>query len=160
MKMIKALLLVLSLSVSVSAFAINDDDYMPYTEAIGTGNLKFVKSIIEGGKAEVDEKFFGWTALQIAANKGQLAVVKYFLDKGANINYQHPISMNTALHLAILNNHKEVVKYLMERGADKNIKLKADVSIIRPLRDAGNTEMVEYLLANGVSEEGCQGECF
>lgn len=160
MKLIKALFLVLSLSLSASAFAINDDDYMPYTAALGEGNLKFVKSMIESEKAKVNEKFFGWSALQIAANKGQLEVVKYLLDKGAEINYQHPVSMNTAFHLAALSNHKNVLKYLVERGADVNIKLKADVSLIRPLKDEGNTEMVEYLKSLGVSEEGCQGQCF
>ena len=160
MKMIQALLLALSLSLSASAFAIYDDDYMPYTAALGEGNLKFVKSMIESDKAKVDEKFFGWTALQIAANKGQLAVVKYLLDKGADINYVHPVSRNTAFHLAALSNHKEMVKYLAERGADKNINLKADVSLIRPLRDEGNLDMVNFLLGLGVSEEGCQGQCF
>jgi ankyrin repeat protein len=82
------------------------------------------------------------------------------IEKGADINYQHPISKNTALHLAALSNHPEVVTYLISKGADVNIKLRADVSIIRPLRDEGNIKMVELLLAAGTKEEGCQGECF
>ncbi len=160
MKLIKALFLVLTLSISASAFAISDDDYMTYTEALRDGNIKYVKKLMDSDGVKIDELFFGWSALQIAANAGQLETVKYLISKGAKLDYQHPISKNTALHLAALNNYPEIVKYLIEQGADKNIKLKADVSIIRPVRDSGNTKMADLLLSLGVSEEGCKDQCF
>jgi ankyrin repeat protein len=62
--------------------------------------------------------------------------------------------------LAALSNYPEVVKYLISKGADVNIKLRAGVSVIRPLRDSGNLKMVDLLLAAGTKEEGCEGECF
>lgn len=160
MKWLKALMLVLSLGLSTSALAVSDDNYMLYTEALRDGNLKFVKKLFDSGEAKIDDKFFAWTALQIAANAGQLPTVKFLVEKGADLNYQHPISKNTALHLAALNNYPEIVKYLIEKGADKNIKLKAGVSIIRPIQESGNQAMVDLLTSLGVSAEGCQGECF
>ena len=97
---------------------------------------------------------------QIAANKGQLAVVKELIARKANLNYQHEMTKNTAFHLAAMSGHKEVVKALAEAGADVNLKLRAGVGIIRVVRDMGNTEMVDLLLALGVRDEGCEGECF
>ena len=160
MKMIKALILAVAISVPMSVFAqVTDDEQVVYTEALRDGNVKVVKKFLDTD-AGVSDVYFGWSALQIAANKGQLEVVKLLIDRGANIDYQHPISKNTALHLAALSNHPEVVEYLISKGADVNIKLRAGVSIIRPLRDEGNTKMIELLLAAGTKEEGCEGQCF
>ena len=160
MKMIKALFLAVAISVPMSVFAqVTDDEQIVFTEALRDGNVKVVKQFL-ATDAGVNDLYFGWSALQIAANKGQLKVVMLLIEKGADINYQHPISKNTALHLAALNNYPEVVTYLISKGADPNIKLRAGVSIIRPLRDEGNIKMVELLLAAGAKEEGCEGECF
>ncbi len=160
MKMIKALILAAAISIPMSALAqVTDEEYVPYTEALQNGDIKLVKKML-ATDAGVNDVYFGWSALQIAANKGQLEIVKLLIDKGANINYQHPISKNTALHLAALSNYPEVVKYLISKGADVNIKLRAGVSLIRPLRDEGNLAMIELLKAAGTSEEGCEGECF
>ena len=160
MNMIKAFILAVAISVPMSVFAqVTDDEQVVYTEALRDGNVKVVKKFLDTN-AGVNDVYFGWSALQIAANKGQLEVVKLLIDRGANIDYQHPISKNTALHLAALSNHPEVVEYLISKGADVNIKLRAGVSIIRPLRDEGNTKMIELLLAAGTKEEGCEGQCF
>jgi ankyrin repeat protein len=97
----------------------------------------------------------------MASNKNQIEVVKYLLSKGADINYIHPVAYHTAFHLAALNGHEELVKYLAAQGADVNIKLKADVSLIRIFRDQGNTHMVELLTGLGVKDDGCtEGKCF
>jgi uncharacterized protein len=160
MKMIKALILAATIGFSMSVYAqVTDDEQVVYTEALRDGNVKVVKQFL-ATDAGVNDLYFAWSALQISANQGQLEVVKVLVDKGANINYQHPISKNTALHLAALSNHPEVVTYLISKGADVNIKLKGDVSIIRALRDEGNTKMVELLLAAGAKEEGCEGQCY
>jgi len=160
MKMIKALILALAISIPMSVSAqVTDDEYIVYNDALIDGNVKVVKRFLDTD-AGVNDLYFAWSALQIAANHGRLEVVKLLVDRGATINYQHPISKNTALHMAALSNYPEVVKYLISKGADVNIKLRAGVSIIRPLRDAGNLKMVELLLAAGTKEEGCEGECF
>jgi uncharacterized protein len=160
MKMVKLFILALALGIpAISHAYVTDDEQIVYTEALRDGDVKTVKKFL-ATDAGVNDLYFGWSALQIAANKGQLAVVKVLLEKGADINYQHPISKNTALHLAALSNYPEVVTYLISKGADVNIKLRAGVSIIRPLRDEGNIKMVDLLLAAGTKEEGCEGECF
>ena len=160
MKMIKALLLAAILLLPVAAFAMEGEQQVQYTEALRDGNVKLVKKMLDSG-VDVNEKFFAWSAIQIAANKGQLAVVKLLVQKGADVNYQHPMTKMTAFHLAAYENFPELVKFLAANGADLSLKLRGDVSIVRAVRDAGNPKMAELLLSLGVSEDGCKDEkCF
>ncbi|MCB5187015.1 ankyrin repeat domain-containing protein [Methylobacillus caricis] len=154
-KMLKAVLVVLMLGFTWVAHA--EDQQVEYTDAIGKGDMKVVKKYFQH-PYEVDESFFAWTGLQIAANKGQLVPVKFFIEKGADVNYKHPITKMTALHLAAYQGNKEVVNYLIAHGADVNAKLRGNVSIIRALRDEGRTDMVNLLTAAGAKDDGCQEE--
>lgn len=161
MNMLKALFAVLALSFSLNSLALTDEEQVEFTDGVTEGKTKVVEKFVNADVKVVNEKFFGWSPIQMAANRGQLAVVKYLLDKGADINYMHPVAHHTAFHLAALNGHEELVKYLASQGADVNVKLKADVSLIRYFRDEGNTHMVELLTGLGVKDDGCtEGKCF
>jgi ankyrin repeat protein len=160
MKMVKALMMVIALSIPFAASAMEGEQQVKYTEALRDGNVKLVKKMLDSG-VDVNEKFFAWSAIQIASNKGQLAVVKLLVQKGADVNYQHPMTKMTAFHLAAYENFPELVKFLAANGADLGLKLRGDVSIVRAVRDAGNPKMAELLLSLGVSEDGCKDEkCF
>ena len=65
----------------------------------------------------------GCNALHIACMCGNLEVVQYLLEKGADIE---SLSSNgsTPLYLASYNGNTEVVKYLISKGANKNFKNK------------------------------------
>ncbi|MBP7881515.1 MAG: ankyrin repeat domain-containing protein [Candidatus Methylopumilus sp.] len=160
MKMVKALMMVIALSIPFAASAMEGEQQVKYTEALRDGNVKLVKKMLDSG-VDVNEKFFAWSAIQVASNKGQLAVVKLLVQKGADVNYQHPMTKMTAFHLAAYENFPELVKFLAANGADLGLKLRGDVSIVRAVRDAGNPKMAELLLSLGVSEDGCKDEkCF
>ncbi len=160
MKIVKALMMVIALSFPVAAFAMDGEQQVKYTEALRDGNVKLVKKMLESG-VDVNEKFFAWSAIQVASNKGQLAVVKLLVQKGADVNYQHPMTKMTAFHLAAYENFPEIVKFLAANGADLSLKLRGDVSIVRAVRDAASPKMAELLLSLGVSEDGCKDEkCF
>jgi len=155
MKMIKAVLMALVLMVSTSAFALTDDEHLQYTEALRDGNVALVKKFLDAG-VDVNEKFFAWEALQIAANKKQLAVVKLLAERGADLNYKHPLTKMTAFHFAAYNDDKDMLSYLASKGADINSKLRGGVSIIRAIRDEGKDDTVKFLLSLGVLDDGCQ----
>jgi len=157
MKIIKVLLMVVAMTMSLSAVAMTDDEHLQYTEALRDGNVKLVKKFLDHGM-DINAKFFAWEALQIAANKNQFPVVKLLVERGADLNYQHPMTKMTALHFAAYGDNKEMVAYLISKGADKNLKLRGDVSIIRALRDENRTDMVNFLLAQGVQDDGCKEE--
>jgi uncharacterized protein len=161
MNMLKALIAVLTLSFSLTSHALTDEDSLAYTYALSDGDLKVVQKIIKTDPKAVDEKSFGWSPVQMSANKNQVAIVNYLISKGADLNYIHPIAHHTAFHLAAFNGFTDTMKALAKGGADVNIKLKGDVSLIRYFRDEGNEQMVTFLKELGVKDDGCLDEkCF
>lgn len=161
MKFFKTLCMVLAMLFTISSQAgtLTDDEYMELSGALTDGKLAVVKRYIDKDPTLLKYSFYAWQPLQMAANHNQLAVVKYLVEKGADKNYAHPASKMTAFHLAAFNGFEDEVKYLASAGVDINKKMKGDVSLIRVIKDEGNTKMVDLLLKLGVSEEGCQGEC-
>ena len=95
----------------------------------------------------------------MAAAKGQFQTVKYLAEHGADINYTHPLTKMNAFHHAAFDGRTDIVKYLASKGADINKKMKGGVSIIRIVKEKGDTKMVDLLLSLGVSEEGCEDKC-
>ena len=159
--MLKALFAVLALSLSMQAFALNDEESLQFSDALTEGKLKVVQKFVKAEPGLVNEKIFGWSPVQMAANKNDASMVKYLLSKGAEINYMHPIAHHTAFHLAALNGMTDMMKLLATSGADVNVKLKGDVSLIRYFRDEKNPAMVELLTSLGVKDDGCLDEqCF
>jgi ankyrin repeat protein len=55
--------------------------------------------------------------LSDAAVAGDLKIVKYLVEKGANVHYHYEYP----LRCAAFNGHLEVVKYLVEKGADISV---------------------------------------
>lgn len=161
MTMLKALFAVLALSFSLNSFALTDDESLEFSNALTEGKLKVVQKYIKADPTNVNFKTFGWSPLQMATNKNDITMVKYLLSKGAEIDYIHPVAYHTSFHLAALNGMEDMMKLLASKGADVNVKMKADVSLIRYFRDEGNTRMLELLKSLGVKDDGCLDEkCF
>lgn len=160
MKLMRVLLAVLILGFSFNALAaraLTDDESVEFTDAVGKGDMKVVKKYVESG-VDVNATYFAWSPIQMAATKGKFEAVKYLTEHGADVNYVHPLTKMTAFHLAAYDGYTDIVKYLAEHGADVNKKMRADVDIIRVVKDTGNTKMVDLLKSLGVKEDGCQEE--
>ncbi len=92
------------------------------------------------------------TLLQLAAEKGNLAIVNNLLDRGARIDNESSPRGLTALHFAAGNGHKEIVELLLNRGAA--IDAKSSSRGLTPLHSAavnGQKEIVELLLNRGAA---------
>ena len=149
------------LIVSFSAFALNDAEELEFTGAVNDGDLKTVKKYVETMNVNLEDSYFAWTPLLMAAAKDQMEILVYLVKKGANINYTHPVTRFNALHHAAFNGDKEMVKYLVDNGINKQQNLKGDVSIIRALKEDNKPEMADYLATLGIKDEGCQEKrCF
>jgi ankyrin repeat protein len=157
-KLIKVMLVLMAMLAPSVAFAAADDENMEFITALGDGDVKVVQQYLDNG-VNVNGSSFAWSPLQIAANKGQLEIIKMLVEHGADLNYKHPITKMTALGLAAYNGFPDVVQYLLSKGADPNIKLRGGVSIVRAVRDVGNTEMVDLLMKGGAKDDGCEGKC-
>ena len=161
MKFLSGLLAIFVATFSLNAIALNDDQELEFTGAVNVGDLKTVKKYIETTDVKIDDSYFAWTPFLMTAAKNQLEVMKYLVNKGADITYTHPITKFNALHHAAFNGSKLMVDYLVEIGIDKSKNLKGDVSIIRALKEDGKGKMAEYLLSIGFKDEGCQEKrCF
>ncbi len=161
MNMLKTFFAVLALSFSLSSFAMTDDESVEFTDAVGKGDITLVKKYVATYPEVINEKFFAWTPVQMAATKGQFEMVKYLVEKGADKDYIHPITKMNAFHLAAYDGFANIVKYLAAQGADVNKHLKGDLSIVRIMQEKDDAKMVELLTSLGVKNDGCQEEkCF
>lgn len=158
MKLIKVLLVAIAMAIPSVAFAITDSENIEFITALGNGDIQVVQQFMDRG-VNINGADFAWSPLQIAANAGQLEIVKLLAEHGADLNYKHPITKMTALGLAAYNGFPGIVQFLLSKGADPNIKMRGGVSIVRAVRDTGNTEMVDLLLKGGAMDDGCEGKC-
>jgi len=160
LKFIKAWILAAMLVLPCASYAMTDDQQVAFSSAVEEGDVATVKKLLDEG-VDINEKVFAWSWLQVAANKNQLPIVKLLVERGAELNYRHPITKMTALSLAAVDGHTDIVKYLLSKGADPNIKLRGNVSVVRVVRDDGNQAMVDLLMQNGAKDDGCKEEkCF
>ena len=158
-KFLKTTLTLILLTFSMQLFALTDAEEIEFAGAVNEGKLPIVKKYIEGKKVDINATYFAWSPFLMAAAKGQFQSVKYLADHGADINYTHPLTKMNAFHHAAFDGRTDMVKYLASKGADINKKMKGGVSIIRIVKEKGDTKMVDLLLSLGVSEEGCEDKC-
>src|SRR5262249_22970723 len=84
------------------------------------GNGQIVRRLLEGGADPNVVDSTGETVLMTAARTGTADVLRFLIDRGANINAVDPEFQQTALMLAVRENHPEAVRVLIERGAALN----------------------------------------
>src|SRR5262249_31316714 len=88
------------------------------------------------------------TFLMVAATFGSLPLVRFLVDRGADIEGTIDLG-TTALLRAASRGHLEVVRFLLEHGADVN---RGDWSYNTPLSNAatnGYSQIVDLLVAHG-----------
>jgi len=96
----------------------------------------------------LSEDLRGMTQLHWAAGDGRIKDVKFFLEKGADINARDKNS-NTPLHKAVFSGHTKTAELLIAKGADINVR---DNNGSTPLHTAafrGHSKIVELLLSAG-----------
>lgn len=91
-------------------YLISDNSYNQFVEILDNSN----EAIID----EKDEN--GNTMLNYACIIGNYHIVKYLIEKMANINTQNNI-MNTPLHYALLNKNYAIIDLLISNKANQNL---------------------------------------
>jgi len=116
--------------------------------AAWSGDLEWVKEVVEGG-ADINWKdSSGETAIFGACGWGRNKVVKYLIDKKALINIKEETGL-TPLHWAAKSGGLETVKLLIEAGADTSIANKFGQLPIDLAHEAGKGDRVAYLKTVG-----------
>ena len=93
------------------------------------GRLRQVKDMLSSHSVDIDVcDQFSWTALMCASHSGQVHVVKYLLEKGADWRLHKDLQGRTALDLAIVAKHFDIVELLRSyNGCIKSKHWKADL---------------------------------
>lgn len=99
------------------------------------------KCVLFGLLVLADLTVYGQT-IYYAAEDGDLAKVRSFLDQGADVNAISDRFKVSALHFAAQNGHTEVVELLLSRGSDVNIRA-ANENGFTPLHAASAQDHVD-----------------
>ncbi|KAG2818434.1 hypothetical protein PC116_g15191 [Phytophthora cactorum] len=116
------------------------------------GDLEEVQQLVEGDEGvhiDAGDTDTGWTPLILASWHGHLHVVRYLLERGAEVDVVDS-GGSTAVRFAASEGHPDILRELTERGgADLNV---ADMNGWTPLLLAswgGHVDVVRYLLEHG-----------
>ncbi|PKS12969.1 hypothetical protein jhhlp_000310 [Lomentospora prolificans] len=117
----------------ISPCAVNMNGETPLINAVQTGNMAVVRSLVALG-ADVSEfgryKGAERTPLQVAADNGFLPAVKFFMEEcGADDGVIAPDGQ-LALRLAAAKDHREVVDYLPSRRGGGWLRWKTEHSVL------------------------------
>jgi WD40 repeat protein/ankyrin repeat protein len=125
-----------------------EPDGTPLYLAVARGDREMVNSLLAAGASRAFTRpGMPESALWIAAEKGNVELVKLFLSQGDNLNGSGGAA-GGPLHAAIANGHLEVVRLLLDAGADPN-----RTSYWRPAlhvaAERGRLELVKELITRG-----------
>ncbi len=118
-------------------------------EAVWDKDLERVKELIEENPDLLHYKSSeGYSPLHSAARMGLIEIVKFFIEKGIDINTAN-LWGTTPLHYACEWGRAEIIEVLIQSGADIDVKDKKGWTPLRRAVYRGNKEMTELLLDRG-----------
>jgi len=124
--------------------------YYKYKSQITTSDLEKKISKYKITIENLNEEDTIFRYLKNPCKNGQLAVVKYLFQHGADINGEGSCGMRP-LHLASNYGQENVVRYLLEHGVNINKKSKYGITPIQYACENGHETVVKILLEHGAS---------
>lgn len=125
----------------------SQDTLNKFTDAAKAGDKKTLAKLFETNNIDIDTMNL---ALYYSACCGQLAVMKYLVEKGTDIHTKIYYG-RTVLHRSARTGHLKIVKYLVQQGA--NIEAKNDKGYTPLLEgsEKGSLDCVKYLVEQGAN---------
>ncbi|AFM23745.1 ankyrin repeat domain-containing protein [Desulfomonile tiedjei] len=103
-----------------------------------------------GGGADPDDATDGGkTALMTAASAGNLELITFLIDQGADV-YAKDLYGGTVLMYAASQSNIEVLKFFIDKGLDVKSKNNKGDTTLMSAASGGNLEVMKFLVDNGV----------
>jgi outer membrane protein assembly factor BamB len=144
-----------SIFVTLANWVHGDDVRELLWTTLRNGDISATTALLDQGADANTKNEIGVTTLMIAASKGQLDMVKLFVERGADVNARDGIWYQTPLSTAVGRGHAEVVKFLIDAGAkDVNSALVSAAASAR-------LPVLQAILSNGkVGQEALDAASF
>lgn len=126
-------------------------------KAIKAGSRKeaILRLLVQSGDGIDVQQFDGFSALHLAAARGDRALVQMLVGAGATVDVKSAVTGATPLHEAVCYRHMAVVKLLLKEGAGINIKdITGGTPLMRsaiPNPGRGGWAVLRFLLENGAA---------
>ena len=135
--------LILMASLAVCSFAAD------IHEAAKTGDLPRIQELVKKDPAAVDLKdSAGRTPLHWAARNDHLAVVRFLVRSGADIDPRDNLGNNPLYYSIWLGKSPEIAEFLIDKGADVNFRTSGGVCLLFLSARDGKKRIAELLLKN------------
>jgi len=141
----KGILLLLLISACITSLLASE-----IHDAVSDSNFVEVKSLLEKNPGLIEAKNdAGLTPLNLAAFQGQMDILVFLLDKGADIHTGDNEGSNP-IHNAAATGKEEIVEFLVnEKNCDVNVTDNNEVTPLHFAAGSGNFELVKFLIQNG-----------
>ena len=121
-------------------------------EATRKGDIQTVKELLNKDPTLIYTKKDGsrYTILHCAVSSGSLELVKFLIDRGANVNVRSDCGY-TVLHYAADTGSLKLVKFLIDKGAIvSNVKTDWGDTVLHEAAESGSLELVKFLTDKGL----------
>ena len=126
----------------------------PLTRAVQFRRVAVVQELLKAG-ARIDEMDWdGETVLHVAAENGELSILKMLIRAGADVNRN---GILTPLVWAALRGHIDIVRELISKGASVNTSMQGYGNALHAAVTSGRTEVVRVLIQAGAHVNDLDG---
>lgn len=116
-----------------------------FEKIIYKSDLDLFKSTIDSLEdINLQDDKYGWSLLHMSIRRGENEMVRYLLDKGADINIADGVGW-TPLMESIMDDKPELCKLLVDAGADKSLKNARGAAAPMLAQKFERASMYEYL---------------
>ena len=139
----------MSISKGVDINAKDEEGNTPLRLAVKSGKMEIVQILVEAG---ADVNMGSWPPLGEAVDKNDVAIAKYLIDHGANVNA--PRDWTPLVQAPYVSNNVEMVELLIANGADVNA---GEWSPLHGAVDERRRDIVELLIKKGADVNAKDG---